>query len=102
MMYSPLAVHCTSLCCDIIQRSNFMELSHKEIDWFYDEIYGLVEHRIELWPDKYLREHEFIKSVALGVLKALHICRETPKARNATWLLSAMESRISSTIKQVC
>ncbi|GAD89546.1 hypothetical protein VHA01S_021_00400 [Vibrio halioticoli NBRC 102217] len=102
MKYSSLAVHCTSLCCDILQTEDFVFLTHDEINWLYDEVYELIQERMELWPDTYPKEHEFIKSVALGILKALHICKDNHKSGSPTWLLWAMQSRISSTYKRLC
>ncbi len=101
MNYSSLAVHCASLCCDIIQSEEFLTLSHDEINWFYDDVYGLIQQRTKLWPEKYQKEHEFIRSVTLGVLKSLHFCKDSSKARNPSWLLQAMQSRISSTYKRL-
>ncbi|QDF75271.1 hypothetical protein FGA12_08935 [Shewanella marisflavi] len=101
MRFSPLAVHCASLCFDVIQRNSFKDLSHIEIEQFYEDIYGLIQQRTELWPERYLREHEFINSVTNGVLKALHICRDNPKTRYADWILSAIQSRINYSIKQL-
>lgn len=101
MIYSPLAVHCTSLCCDILQDEKFLMLSHEEINWFYDDVYELIQQRTELWPNKHKKEHEFVHAVTLGVLKALHFCKNSSKARNPAWLLQAMQSRISSTQKRL-
>lgn len=101
MIYSSLAVHCTSLCCDIMQDEKFLSLSHDEINWLYDDVYGLIQERVELWPVKYPKEHEFIRSVTLGVLKALHCCKDNTQARSPTWLLQAMQSRISATCKRL-
>lgn len=101
MNYSSLAVHCTSLCCDIMQNEKFNSLSHDDINWLYDEVYELIAQRTELWPNKYPKEHEFVRAVTLGVLKALHFCKDSSKARNPTWLLKAMQSRISSTCKRL-
>ncbi|PWI34722.1 hypothetical protein DI392_00080 [Vibrio albus] len=101
MKFSPLAVHCASLCFDVIQSNSFKELSHCEIEQFYEDIYGLIQQRTALWPEHHQREHEFIDSVTCGVLKALHICRDKPQARDAEWLLSALESRIDFSIKQL-
>lgn len=102
MNYSSLAVHCTSLCCDIMQRDDFVSLAHDEINWLYDDVYGLIEERTELWPDKHPKEHEFIHSVTLGVLKALHLGKVHSSARHPSWLLNAMQSRISSTSNRLC
>ncbi|CAM3051978.1 hypothetical protein [Vibrio rarus] len=101
MSYSSLAVHCTSLCCDIMQDANFPSLTHDEINRFYDDIYGLVRERTGLWSDKYANEHEFICSVTLGIIKAQHICKNSTEARDPSWLLAAMQSRIHSTCKRI-
>ncbi|SBT11926.1 hypothetical protein [Vibrio celticus] len=100
MAYSPLAIHCTSLCCDILQARHFQQISHQDIDWLYDEVYELIKQRTELWPDKFHHEHTFIDSVARGVLKALHICKNKPNARDPDWLLIAMQSRINFSLKK--
>ncbi|MEZ8101595.1 hypothetical protein [Vibrio bivalvicida] len=76
-------------------------LSHEEINWFYDDVYELIQQRTELWPNKHKKEHEFVHAVTLGVLKALHFCKISSKARNPAWLLQAMQSRISSTQKRL-
>jgi hypothetical protein len=101
MKVSPLAVHCTSLCCDLVQSGELIELTHADIEAFYKEVYELVQERTQLWPARYASEHQFIDAVALGVLKALHICKDTPSVRNANWILSAMQSRINFAIKHV-
>jgi hypothetical protein len=99
--YCPLAVHCTSLCLDIIQDEKFESLSHQDINNFYVELYQMVEARTCLNTFHYARESAFVNSVTNGVLKALHICKNHRSARNSTWLLSVMESRISSTIQKL-
>lgn len=101
MGYSSLAVHCTSLCCDLMQNENFISLSHDDINLLYEDVYCLLRERTELWPERYPKEHEFIHSVTLGVLKALHYCLDSSAARNPTWLLEAMQSRISATFKRL-
>lgn len=101
MNYSSLAVHCTSLCCDIMQNENFASLTHDDINWLYRDVYSLIQERTELWPEEYLKEHEFVHSVTLGVLKALHYCRDSATARSPTWLLNAIQSRISATSERL-
>lgn len=101
MTYSALAVHCTSLCCDIIQNDDFSSLSHDDINWLYRDVYSLIKERIALWPDMHPIDHEFVASVTLGVLKALHYCKDSSMARNPTWLLQAIQSRITSTLERL-
>ena len=50
MNYSPLAVHCTSLCFDVIQSQYFDKLTIKEIEDFKSEIYWLLKERACMWP----------------------------------------------------
>ncbi|NLS14232.1 hypothetical protein HGP28_15210 [Vibrio sp. SM6] len=99
MNYSPLAVHCVSLCCDIMQNPQFQTLSHDEIDHFYQEVVELIKTRTEVWSHYHSNQPEFVDSVALGVIKALHMMKKRPEARDATWLLAAMQSRIDSSLK---
>lgn len=101
MKYSPLAVHCTSLCFDVIEGRNFTHLSHVDIDGFKEDIYMLVCERTMLSPSKYRREHEFADYVASGVVCVLHQCLNNPAARDSTWILAALESRIELSIKTV-
>ncbi len=54
MKYSPLAIHCTSLCFDMIQDSNFKHCRHADIDAFRDDIYALVRERTSSWSYAFL------------------------------------------------
>jgi len=101
MKYSPLAVHCTSLCFDVIQSSSFKTLSHQDIDGFREDIYTLISERAFMQPMKYPREHEFIIYVTNGVLTILHQCLAYPNARDSQWILTSLESRIELSIKTI-
>ncbi|PXB15256.1 hypothetical protein CXR47_21170 [Vibrio parahaemolyticus] len=98
MKYSPLTIHCTSLCFDVIQQASFETLNHDDIDGFHDDIYLLVRERTSLQPRRHQREHQFLCYVTQGVLNVLHQCLNNPKARDSTWILSVLESRISLSV----
>lgn len=46
MIYFPLAVHCVSLCLDVIDDKHFLSLSQDDIINYYSDIYQLVYERI--------------------------------------------------------
>ncbi len=94
----PLAVHCASLCLDIIHNREFEELTHEQINGFYSDLCAMIEARSELTSSCYPRERLFTQNVAEGVIKALHICKDYPVKRDANWLILAMDSRINSTV----
>jgi hypothetical protein len=101
MKYSPLAIHCTSLCFDVIQQASFKTLNHDDIDGFRDEIYLLIRERASLQPNRYQREHQFLCYVTQGVISVLHQCLNKPGARDSVWILSALESRIDLSVKTI-
>ncbi|MGY5612497.1 hypothetical protein [Vibrio brasiliensis] len=101
MKYSPLAIHCASLCFDVIQDGSFKMMKHADIDGFRDEVYVLIRERSLLAPKKYAREHQFISYITDGVLAVLHQCLNNPTARDSEWILSAIESRIDISIKTI-
>ncbi|MEZ8104543.1 MULTISPECIES: hypothetical protein [Vibrio] len=101
MKYSPLAIHCTSLCFDVMQRSSFKTLTHRDIDEFKDDVYALICERAKLMPTKQQREHQFASHVADGVISVLHQCLNNPSARDSIWILAALESRIDTSIKTI-
>lgn len=101
MNYSPLAIHCTSLCFDVIQTEQFKTLTHSEIDGFREDVYELVKERSLLCPSQYGREHLFISHVTEGIIVVLKQCQRSRSARDATWILSALESRIEISIKTI-
>ena len=101
MKYSPLAVHCTSLCFDVIQKASFKTLSHDEIDGFWNDVYWLLRERTSLLPEYHEREHQFLLDVTDGVIRILHQCLNSPHARDSVWILSALESRIDLSIKTI-
>lgn len=101
MKYSPLAVHCTSLCFDVIQQTSFNTMNHNDIDGFREDIYMLIRERSALLSRKNKREHEFLCHVTDGVICVLHQCLNNPEARDSVWILAAIESRIDISIKAI-
>ncbi|PFG58058.1 hypothetical protein ATG66_0587 [Vibrio sp. ES.051] len=101
MKYSPLAIHCTSLCFDLIQQASFKTLKHNDIDGFHEDIYLLIRERAALCPIKFECEHQFVCHVTNGVISVLHQCLNNPNARDSVLILSAMESRIDISIKTI-
>lgn len=101
MKYSPLAIHCTSLCFDVIQRTSFKTLTHQDIDGFYRDVYDLICERAGLAPIQQYREHQFAVQVTDGVISVLHQCLNNPSARYSDWILAALESRIDTSIKVI-
>jgi hypothetical protein len=101
MKYSPLAIHCTSLCFDVIQQASFNKLNHDDIDGFHEDIYLLIRERASLFPERHEREHQFICHVTGGVLRVLHQCLNNPNDRDSIWILLALESQIDISIKTI-
>lgn len=98
MNYSPLAVHCTSLCFDVIQSQYFDKLTIKEIEDFKSEIYWLLKERACMWPLRYPREHEFLDAVAQSIVNVLTQCRRSRSIRSTEWVLNSLEFKIEGTI----
>ncbi|MGO2323946.1 hypothetical protein [Vibrio casei] len=101
MKYSPLAIHCTSLCFDVIQAQQFKQLNHDDIDGFREDIYIQVRERTETWPHRHHIERQFVSLVTDGVICILHQCLNNPNARDSVWILAAIESRIDLSIKML-
>ncbi|KHT65595.1 hypothetical protein RJ45_00140 [Photobacterium gaetbulicola] len=96
MNYSPLAIHCTSLCLDIIQDPTFNHFNHEDINAMYMDVYELICERTTLLPDQFERDNIFLSNVTNGVISILHQCYRHPSARNVNWVLSALELRIEN------
>lgn len=73
MNYSPLAVHCTSLCFDIIQDPNFTLLNHEDINAMYKDVYLLIRERTLLLPEQFERDNIFLCNVTNGVISVTDI-----------------------------
>ncbi len=101
MKYSPLAVHCASLCFDVIQQASFMTLDHNDIEGFREDVYYLVWERTMMMPAEFERERLFLNYVTEGVISVLHQCLNNPDARDSVWILSALESRIDLSIRTI-
>ncbi|RCS69956.1 hypothetical protein CIK83_10755 [Vibrio casei] len=101
MNYSPLAIHCTSLCFDVIQSQYFDKLTLDDIVNFKYEIYLMLKERTCMWPQFYARELEFLDSIACGVVEVLTQCRVHSAARSTHWVMSTLENRIDYTIKNL-
>ncbi|MDG3085384.1 hypothetical protein P7F88_04400 [Vibrio hannami] len=101
MKYSPLAVHCTSLCFDVIQKSSFKSMTRTDIEGFRSDIYLLIRERTSLLPTRHKREHLFLCHVTDGVIRVLQQCLNNPEARDSVWILAALESRINISIKTI-
>ncbi|CAH0536592.1 hypothetical protein [Vibrio marisflavi] len=101
MKYSPLAVHCTSLCFDVIQNESFKSLTTKDIRGFKEDVYALLRERTDLLPAKFEREHTFLCDVTDGVISVLNQCSNNPNARSSDWILAAMESRIEASLNSL-
>ncbi|MBC7001721.1 hypothetical protein BIZ37_04070 [Photobacterium sp. BZF1] len=98
MNYSALAVHCASLCLDIVQNPTFSDLKHEDINAMYQDVYLLIRERTSLLPEKHEREKVFLCSVTNGVISVLHQCQRYPEARDVNWVLSALALRIEKSI----
>ncbi|WP_089139521.1 hypothetical protein [Vibrio rumoiensis] len=101
MIYSPLAIHCTSLCFDVIQSPYFESLALEDIVNFKPEIYWMLKERTDMWPQFYHREHEFLEAISTGIVEVLSQCLKHRTARTTDWILVALENRIDGTIKQL-
>ncbi|WP_418114618.1 hypothetical protein RJD40_21165 [Vibrio scophthalmi] len=99
MKYSPLAVHCTSLCFDIIQSHQFATLEHDDIDGFRDELYLMIKERTQCWPHRFIREKRFIEDVTNGVVSMLHHCLRSGCIRDPQLILSRIEECIDGSIR---
>lgn len=98
MRFSPLAVHCTSLCFDVIQSHYFDEMTVEDIKRSKQEIYLLLKGRTYMLPHQYWREDVFLDMVANSIVEVLYQCRYHRSKRNVDWVLSFVERQISLAI----
>lgn len=101
MNYSALAVHCASLCLDIVQNPTFSDLKHEDINAMYRDVYLLIRERTSLLPEKHKREKIFLCNLTNGVISILHQCLHHSSARDVNWVLAALEQRIENSINQI-
>lgn len=98
MRYSPLAIHCTSLCFDVIQSHYFDEMTVEDIKQSKEEIYLLLKGRTYMLPHQYWREDMFLDMVANSVVEVLYQCRHHRSKRDVGWVLSFVERQIELAI----
>lgn len=95
MYYSPLTIHCTSMCLDMIQTQRLKTISHDQIDEYYDDVYDLIRERIDTFHTDKVKP-SFLHSVTFEVLQTLHVCKNEPQSRDAIFLLDRLEKHIAS------
>ena len=99
MRYSPLAVHCASLCFDVIQSHYFDKMTIEDIRLAKAEIYLLLKGRTYMLPHQYWREDIFLNMVANSVVEVLYQCRYHRSKRDVDWVLSFVECQIELAIE---
>jgi hypothetical protein len=100
MRYSPLAVHCTSLCFDVIQSQYFDEMTAEDIKHSKEDIYLLLKGRTYMLPHQFWREDMFLDMVANSVVEVLYQCRHHRSKRDVDWVLSFVERQIGLAIER--
>lgn len=100
MQYSPLAVHCTSLCIDVIQSEYFDDMTMEDIKQSKEDIYLLLKGRTYMLPHQYWREDVFLDMVANSVVEVLYQCRNHHIKRDTQWILCFVERQISLAIEK--
>ncbi|CAM4386819.1 hypothetical protein VIAG107301_14325 [Vibrio agarivorans] len=100
MRYSPLAVHCTSLCFDVIQSQYFDDMTAEDIKQSKEDIYLLLKSRTYMLPYQHWREDMFLNMVANSVIEVLYQCRNHRSKRDAQWILCFVERQIDFAIER--
>jgi hypothetical protein len=96
MHYSPLTVHCTSLCLDVVSDDKFHFISMSEIQSYKDDIYSLIIARMRLTASEPLQaEHLFICAVRDEILFVLLQCKRHQWAKDPGWILKTLEMKIT-------
>ncbi len=99
MKYSPLAVHCTSLCFDVTQSQHFSKLNHEDIDAYRNELSQMIKERTRSWSSSFEREDQFVNDVTNGVILILHDCLNSGCKKDSEYILSRIEECIDGSIR---
>ncbi|WP_299018072.1 hypothetical protein [uncultured Photobacterium sp.] len=94
MNYSPLTIHCASLCLDVIYSPSFMKLTMQDILSAEDEIADMVYERACLLTQKNDRERRLARVVAKCLVEVTLSHRFEPRPVGVEWLLGRIEAEI--------
>ncbi len=100
MRYSPLTVHCSSLCFDVIQSHYFDSMTLQDIKQSKEDIYILLKERTYMLPHQYWREDLFLDMVSNGIVEVLYQCQRQRSKRDVLWVMSFIERQISLAIER--
>ncbi len=101
MKYSPLAVHCSSLCLDVIFREDFSRMSDANIHAFFPDICDLIDERLQtpIWDVPYSHQLPFIVSRKMVVL--LCYLKRHPEEVDAARILYEINDVIGTATKRI-
>jgi hypothetical protein len=94
MKYSPLAVHCTSLCLDVVSRSDFAQLSERDIKAFYPDVYQMVFERLQEQRPQYSDVELLTTCVTRKVLAVLCYLNDHPESIDSGQILYVLDEII--------
>ena len=96
MKFSPLAVHCTSLCLDVISNEKFVFMTLDDIDDCYTDIYQMVYERIDSKETHSLYLETLTTLVTQKILVILVNALLHPSEIEPGRMLSDMDDTVSS------
>ncbi len=101
MKYSPLAVHCTSLCLDVAYSSLFSKLTDSDINDFYPDVYDMVYERLHTVHDKCEHIESKTENVTQKILGVLCFLNKHPENIDSERILCALENAISNRYRNI-
>ncbi len=96
MNISPLAIHFTSLCLDVVHEKSFLNLNQRDINALYPDVKELVGNRIISWVGETKTSTIFVHQVTMAIISVLHSCRKKSGYRQANWIMYQFEKLIDS------
>ncbi|WP_194436050.1 hypothetical protein [Vibrio fluminensis] len=98
MNYSPLSVHCTSLCLDILMQHKFKPLNHYQIDDMRSDIYELIAERAATEKLPQFKHQRVIDNATCSVMAVLHQYCTVQDPVDTMWILQSVEVQISEAV----
>jgi hypothetical protein len=94
MKYSPLTVHCTSLCLDVVYRPEFSQLNEGDIKGFYPEVYEMVYERLQTPIIECSQVDLLSESVTRKIIAVLCYLKDHPECIDSGRILYALDELI--------
>ncbi|MGR5419931.1 hypothetical protein [Vibrio sp. PNB22_4_1] len=99
MKYSPLTIHCASLCLDILSQHRLLPLSHHHIDDMQADIYAMIEERATSEPLPQYRLKQVLENSTHSIMSVLHQSLEIKNQPNVNWILDCIEAQVTHSIR---